>query len=70
MSNGINGNLAKYGVAGVAIAVIIFMGFLTNKFFQYIESHADKMTNAVEKNTEVISEFKVILQNGYYINNR
>ena len=63
-----NGELikaGKYGIAGVAIAIIMFMGFLTNKFFNYIESHAEKMTTAIEQNTAVINEFSLIIKNGY-----
>ena len=54
MSNGNNlgaEKLAKYGLAGVCIALILLMGFIFNQFFGIISNH-------INDNTEAMVELK------------
>lgn len=56
--NGNLENLAKYGTAGIAIALIVLLYIVLNMFFGFVGD----ITASLNNNTEVLGELKRVIQ--------
>ena len=55
--------LAKYGLAGVCIALVLLVGFVINQFFGVVGNHIQHNTESWNKNTEALTELKGVIEN-------
>ena len=53
MNNNTAEKLAKYGLTGVSIALIILLGFTFKLFYEFATNHVGDLMNVVQKSTEV-----------------
>ena len=52
MNNNTAEKLAKYGLTGVCIALIILLGFTSKLFYNFATNHVSNLMNVIERSTE------------------
>mgnify|MGYP000246938232 CR=1 FL=1 len=55
--------LAEYGATGIAIALIVLLGFVIRKLFTFMSNHIKHNTRSLVKLSEAIDNLNDVIEN-------